>query len=78
MRFRPGGLVFGMAFFERDGARIHYEVHGQGFPVLLIAPGGMYSEFNKWNLMAWNPLATLVASLASLSCCWQSLPCSGQ
>lgn len=60
VRLRPGGIAFDMAFFERDGARIHYAVHGEGFPVLLIAPGGMYSEFNKWNLMPWNPLATLV------------------
>jgi pimeloyl-ACP methyl ester carboxylesterase len=49
-----------MAFFEHDDATIHYQVTGRGFPVLLIAPGGMHSAFNKWNLMPWNPLASLV------------------
>ncbi|HAY70127.1 alpha/beta hydrolase [bacterium] len=48
-----------MAFFEHDGATIHYQVAGHGFPVLLIAPGGMHSAFNKWALMPWNPLAAL-------------------
>lgn len=54
------GIGCRMAFFKHDGATIHYQVTGQGFPVLLIAPGGMHSAFNKWNLMPWNPLASLV------------------
>ncbi len=49
-----------MAFFEHGDATIHYDVRGEGFPVLLIAPGGMHSEFDKWNHMPWNPLVTLV------------------
>ena len=32
-----------MASYTRNGIEIYYEVHGQGFPVLLIAPGGMKS-----------------------------------
>lgn len=48
-----------MGFFEHDGATIHFDVIGEGFPVLLIAPGGMHSAFNKWNLMQWNPLKEL-------------------
>lgn len=48
-----------MAFFEHNDALIHYELIGEGFPVLLIAPGGMFSDFDKWNLMPWNPLTAL-------------------
>ena len=31
-----------------DGAIIHYEVFGQGYPLLLIAPGGVSSEIAMW------------------------------
>lgn len=51
-----------MAVFERDGVTINYEVSGDGFPVLLIAPGGMFSEFDKWHAMPWNPLTDLPAT----------------
>jgi len=37
-----------MAVFERDGARIHYEVVGEGHPILLFAPGGMRSVAQMW------------------------------
>ena len=30
-----------MPFFEKDDTKIYYEVHGEGFPILLFAPGGM-------------------------------------
>jgi pimeloyl-ACP methyl ester carboxylesterase len=33
---------------ERDGARIHYEVYGEGYPLLLFAPGGMHSVARLW------------------------------
>ncbi len=50
-----------MPTFERDGAVIHFEVEGNaaGFPVLLIAPGGMRSAHELWNAMAWNPRLAL-------------------
>jgi len=38
-----------------DGARIHYEVHGQGFPLLLFAPGGINSQVSFWASSAINP-----------------------
>jgi pimeloyl-ACP methyl ester carboxylesterase len=44
-----------MASFEHDGAEIHYDIHGDGFPVLLIAPGGMRSAASFWENMPWNP-----------------------
>src|SRR5438045_2508669 len=36
----PGGV---MSFFERGPVRIHYEEAGSGFPLLLIAGGGLNS-----------------------------------
>jgi pimeloyl-ACP methyl ester carboxylesterase len=37
-----------MPVLERDGARIHYEVSGDGYPVLLFAPGGLQSVAQLW------------------------------
>ena len=49
-----------MATFETpDGAEIYYEVHGEGFPVLLIAPGGMRSAVSFWDNTPWNPITDL-------------------
>ncbi len=39
-----------------DGAVIHYETWGQGFPLLLIAPGGVSSEIAFWRRGAVNPI----------------------
>ena len=39
-----------------DGASIHYEVFGQGYPLLLIAPGGVSSEIASWQGSALNPI----------------------
>jgi pimeloyl-ACP methyl ester carboxylesterase len=39
-----------------DGATIHYEVFGSGFPLLLIAPGGVSSEIGIWERSAINPI----------------------
>jgi pimeloyl-ACP methyl ester carboxylesterase len=48
-----------MATFARDGINIHYEEHGSGFPVLLIAPGGMRSSAPYWENTPWNPIEQL-------------------
>ncbi len=50
-----------MPTFAHDGAVIHYELEGvaDGFPVLLIAPGGMRSAHELWNAMPWNPRVAL-------------------
>lgn len=45
-----------MPFFERDNVKLYYEEHGQGFPVLLIAPGGMRSAVPFWSGTPWNPI----------------------
>lgn len=37
-----------------DGAvEIDYEVRGEGFPVLMLAPGGMRSSREKWAAVPW-------------------------
>jgi len=33
---------------QRDGVSIYYEVHGSGYPLLLLAPGGMNSVAQMW------------------------------
>jgi pimeloyl-ACP methyl ester carboxylesterase len=48
-----------MPFFERDNVKIYYEEHGQGFPLLLIAPGGMRSAVPFWYNTPWNPIEHL-------------------
>jgi pimeloyl-ACP methyl ester carboxylesterase len=45
-----------MPHVERpDGARIYYEVHGDGFPLLLFAPGGISSQISFWEVSNVNP-----------------------
>lgn len=39
-----------------DGATIHYEVSGSGYPLLLIAPGGVSSQIASWERSAINPI----------------------
>jgi pimeloyl-ACP methyl ester carboxylesterase len=39
-----------------DGARIYYEAHGSGFPLLLFAPGGINSQVSFWSRSLINPL----------------------
>ena len=48
-----------MACFERDGTRLYFEEHGEGFPVLLFAPGGMRSAASFWRSAEWDPIETL-------------------
>jgi pimeloyl-ACP methyl ester carboxylesterase len=44
---------------DRDGVQIYYEVHGEGHPVLLFAPGGMRSRIEAWGQAPWNPIEAL-------------------
>ncbi|MCU1344237.1 MAG: alpha/beta hydrolase [Acidimicrobiia bacterium] len=44
---------------ELGDVRIHYEISGEGFPVLLLAPGGMRSAGSVWGRMAWDPRVAL-------------------
>ena len=39
-----------------DGARIHYETFGEGYPLLLLAPGGVSSQVEFWERGPINPI----------------------
>ncbi|HEY1307757.1 MAG TPA: alpha/beta hydrolase [Vicinamibacterales bacterium] len=43
---QPGQGGAGMSFYERGPVRIHYEEHGKGFPLMLIAGGGLNSTID--------------------------------
>lgn len=45
-----------MPTFEHAGATIYYEEHGQGFPLLLFAPGGMRSSIAFWQRAPFDPI----------------------
>jgi pimeloyl-ACP methyl ester carboxylesterase len=48
-----------MPVFERDGVQLYYEIHGEGHPVLLFAPGGMRSRIEAWGTAPWDPIEAL-------------------
>ena len=39
-----------------DGIKIYYEEHGSGFPLLLLAPGGLNSTVGFWSRMPIDPV----------------------
>jgi pimeloyl-ACP methyl ester carboxylesterase len=45
-----------MPSINREGATIYYEVRGSGFPLLLLAPGGLNSSIDFWGRMPLNPI----------------------
>ena len=49
-----------MAVYSNGETQLAYEVHGTGFPILLIAPGGLRSERNMWRGSPINPIAELI------------------
>jgi pimeloyl-ACP methyl ester carboxylesterase len=44
-----------MAFLEIPAGRIHYEVRGSGYPVLLFAPGFLSSRIERWRINPAKP-----------------------
>lgn len=38
-----------MPSFEHEGATIHYELYGEGFPILTFAPAGLASVIDVWH-----------------------------
>ena len=48
-----------MASFSRGDIELHYDVHGEGFPILLFAPGGMRSAASFWRRSEWDPIEAL-------------------
>ena len=51
----PGGIT--EAFFEKGPVRIHYETAGSGFPLLLIAGGGLNSTMAGLPRGPFDPIA---------------------
>ncbi len=48
-----------MPQFTQGSLDLHYECYGEGFPVLLFAPGGMRSAVGFWESSPWNPIEVL-------------------
>jgi len=48
-----------MPTFARGDATIYYEEQGAGFPLLLLAPGGMRSRIEFWRRSPFDPLVAL-------------------
>ncbi|MDZ7686013.1 MAG: alpha/beta hydrolase [Gammaproteobacteria bacterium] len=48
-----------MSSFSYGEVEIHYEISGEGFPILLFAPGGMRSAISFWDGGPWNPIDAL-------------------
>jgi pimeloyl-ACP methyl ester carboxylesterase len=48
-----------MPTFQRDDIALDYHERGEGFPILLFAPGGMRSAASFWEGAPWNPLTAL-------------------
>lgn len=49
-----------MPTFERAETSIHYEVTGDGPPILMLAPGGLrLSRIDNWDKAPWDPIAAL-------------------
>ena len=48
-----------MPYFKREDINLYYEITGEGFPVLLFAPGGMRSALSFWPGSEWNPITAL-------------------
>jgi pimeloyl-ACP methyl ester carboxylesterase len=51
--------TFNLSTFKEGDVELYYEERGQGFPVLLIAPGGMRSAVAFWDRTPWNVMADL-------------------
>lgn len=56
-----------MASFDDGAVSIHYDVAGDGYPVLLIAPGGMRSEAQKWSAMPYDPITELSGTYRTIA-----------
>jgi len=48
-----------MPSFEHGDATIYYDEFGSGYPVLLLAPGGLNSAIDLWHRSTWDPTVEL-------------------
>lgn len=49
-------MVTGMPTLRRGEIAIEYQVHGSGYPLLLLAPGGMRSATAMWSRAPYHPI----------------------
>lgn len=56
-----------MREFAYDDVTIRYEVSGSGFPLLLLAPGGLDSVIEAWGRAAINPLTAYAEDFALIA-----------
>jgi pimeloyl-ACP methyl ester carboxylesterase len=45
-----------MSVYQRGDVSIYYEEQGEGFPLLLLSPGGLNSTIGFWSRMPFNPI----------------------
>lgn len=50
-----------MPSFNYAGASIHYEEYGSGYPLLLLAPGGIRSKITTWRFVPFDPRTEFAA-----------------
>jgi pimeloyl-ACP methyl ester carboxylesterase len=51
-----------MPTLQQGALSLHYEEFGEGFPLLLFAPGGMRSAIPYWDRAPFNPILVLSSS----------------
>ncbi len=56
-----------MPWFEQGDLTIHYDIQGEGFPVLLLAPGGMRSAAALWERAPFDPRMVLADAFQVIS-----------
>lgn len=56
-----------MATFRRGDVSIYYEDSGSGFPLLLLAPGGLNSTIDAWSRAAIDPLVSFADEFRLIS-----------
>src|SRR5436853_213706 len=55
-----------MPTFTRGDVSLYYEEFGQGYPLLLLAPGGMRSTIDFWQRMSFDPTKEFASELESM------------
>lgn len=51
-----------MPIFQHGDVKLNYEEYGSGYPLLVIAPGGMRSEIDFWHRSPFDPTKELATS----------------
>ncbi len=56
-----------MPIFKRADIDLYYEEYGAGFPLLLIAPGGMRSQIDFWHRSPFDPTVELARNFRGIA-----------